>query len=66
MINAEGKLPETVLQGTGKASVGDVFESREQMYAAVRDARYMKDEAYQEAVTRKIRASREAGIDLGI
>lgn len=66
MDKKEGKLPQTIMQGNNATAAQDIFESREQMYAAIRDERYGKDPAYVAKVTQKIRASREAGIDLGI
>lgn len=66
MDEKEGVLPERTIQGSANPPAEDLFESKEQMYAAIRDERYRKDPAYMEKVTRRIRASREAGIDLGI
>ena len=66
METKEGVLPEITLQGAGQGKGVELFESQEQMFAAVRDPRYLKDEAYQAKVTARIRASREAGIDLGL
>lgn len=66
MEEKEGVLPKTIIQGSANPPAEDLFESREQMYAAIRDERYRKDPAYVAKVTRKIKASREAGVDLGI
>lgn len=66
MEAAEGKDPQTIMQGSNKPLAGDIFESKEQMYEAIRNEKYLKDPAYAAKVTAKIRASREAGIDLGI
>ena len=66
MEEKEGSLPDITLQGNGKSGSIELFESQEQMFEAIRDPRYKKDPAYQAKVTKRIRASREAGIDLGI
>lgn len=66
MDEKEGVIPQTIIQGSANPPAEDLFESQEEMYAAIRDERYRKDPAYMKKVTRKIRASREAGIDLGI
>lgn len=65
MENKEGVLP-TFIQGGGQKSTEEIFESQEQMFEAIRDKRYLTDPAYQNKVTNKIRASRKAGINLGI
>lgn len=65
MESKEGKLP-TFIQGGGDKTTEDIFESQEQMFEAIRDKRYLTDPAYQNKVTNKIRASRKAGINLGI
>lgn len=62
----EGKAPQTIIQGKGAAVPETIFESKQQMMEAIRDKRYLQDPAYAAKVTAKIRASREAGIDLGI
>ena len=66
MEENEGSLPEVTLQGSGGSQNIELFESQQQMFEAIRDPRYKKDPAYQAKVTKRIRASREAGIDLGI
>lgn len=66
MEEKEGVLPSVRVKGTGQAITAEVFESQQEMFAAMRDPRYSKDPAYQAKVTAKIRASREAGINLGI
>ncbi len=66
MEEKEGSLPSITLQGKGGSQNLELFESQEQMFAAIRDPRYKKDPAYQATVTKRIRASREAGINLGI
>ena len=64
MDEKEGVLPKYV---TGTAHTeADIFESQAQMFEAIRDKRYNTDPAYREKVTAKIRASRKAGINLGI
>lgn len=65
MENKEGVLPSFV-QGGGQNPSDDIFESQAQMFEAIRDKRYLSDPAYQEKVTKKIQASRKAGINLGI
>ena len=65
MDEKEGVIP-TYVKGSAKPPVTDLFESQQEMFAAIRDARYNKDEAYTAKVTAKIRASREAGKNLGI
>lgn len=66
MDDAEGVPPQITIKGNGGKSGVDIFESQEQMFAAIRDPRYKSDPAYAAKVTAKVRASREAGIDLGI
>lgn len=65
MDEKEGVLP-TLTTGQGKAAPTELFESQQEMFAAIRDERYNKDEAYTAKVTARIRASREAGKNLGI
>lgn len=65
MDKKEGVLP-TFVQGGGQAPTDDIFESQAQMFEAIRDKRYLNDPAYQAKVTKKIQASRKAGINLGI
>ena len=66
MEEKEGTPPELTLQGNGGSQNIELFESQQQMFEAIRDPRYKTDPAYQAKVTKRIRASREAGIDLGI
>ena len=66
MEEKEGKVPETTLNGDGGKPTVELFESQAQMFEAIRDPRYKVDEAYRAKVMKKIQASREAGIDLGI
>ena len=44
----------------------DIFRSQAEMFEAINNPKYRKDEAYRHDVQRKVTASREAGIDLGI
>ena len=66
MEEKEGKVPETQLNGEGGKPAVEMFESQAQMFEAIKDPRYKKDEVYRAKVMKKIQASREAGIDLGI
>lgn len=66
MEEKEGKVPETTLNGDGGKATIEIFESQAQMFEAIRDPKYKVDEAYRAKVMKKIQASREAGIDLGI
>ena len=65
MEEKEGVLPKYTAQGSGKEAI-ELFESQAQMLTAIKDPRYKTDTAYQNMVTAKIKASREAGINLGI
>lgn len=65
MDEKEGKLPQYT-QGSATPPAQDLFESQAQMIEAVRDPRYARDPAYRDKVAKKIRASREAGMDLRI
>lgn len=65
MEEKEGKTPE-YQKGTGDKTSISGFRSQAEMYEAIKDPRYNKDEAYRADVKKKIAASREAGIDLGI
>lgn len=51
------------LAGSQAPSV-DIFESQEELKAAMRDPRYQKDEAYRNRVAAKLSRTRRAGIDL--
>lgn len=53
-------------RGDGDKPALTGYRSKAEMYAAIRDPKYKVDEAYRADVTKKIAASREAGIDLGI
>ncbi len=66
MEEKEGKVPENQITGEGGKPPVELFESQAQMFEAIKDPRYKKDEAYRAKVMKKIQASREAGIDLGI
>lgn len=66
MEEKEGKVPETQLNGEGGKPAVEIYESQAQMFEAIRDPKYKTDEAYRAKVMKKIQASREAGIDLGI
>ena len=65
MEEKEGKTPE-YQKGTGDKTAINGFRSQAEMFAAIKDPKYNKDEAYRADVQKKIAASREAGIDLGI
>lgn len=66
MEEKEGKLPENQISGDGVKITTEVFESQAQMLEAMKDPKYKTDEVYRAKVMKKIHASREAGIDLGI
>ena len=65
MEKDEGVLP-SFIHGGGQDSKPNIFENQAQMFEAIRDKRYNTDPAYQDEVTKKIEASRKAGINLGI
>lgn len=65
MENKEGKTPD-YQKGTGDKATVNGFRSQAEMFEAIKDPKYQKDEAYRNDVHKKIAASREAGIDLGI
>lgn len=65
MDEKEGITPEYTKGDGGTASVA-LFQSQAQMMEAIRDPRHAKDPAYRAEVAKKVAASREAGIDLGI
>jgi len=65
MEEKEGKTPE-YQKGTGDTKSVNGFNSQAEMFAAIQDPKYKKDEFYRSEVQKKIAASREAGIDLGI
>lgn len=66
MEEKEGKMPENTLNGEGGKPSVEMFESQAQMFEAIRDPKYKTDEVYRAKVMKKIQASRDAGIDLGI
>lgn len=65
MEEKEGKTP-NYQKGTGDKPAVNGFRSQAEMFEAIKDPKYNKDEAYRADVQKKIAASREAGIDLGI
>ena len=65
MEEKEGVLPNYQSGDGGKTTVNG-FRSQAEMFEAIKDPKYQKDEAYRADVQKKIAASREAGIDLGI
>ena len=65
MEEKEGKSPD-YQKGTGDTPTINGFRSQAEMFEAINNPKYNKDEAYRADVQKKIAASREAGIDLGI
>jgi hypothetical protein len=65
MEDKEGKNPE-YQKGTGNNVAVAGYRSQAEMFEAIKDPKYQKDPAYRQDVQKKITASREAGIDLGI
>lgn len=65
MEEKEGKTPD-YQKGTGDKPTLNGFRSQAEMFEAIKDPKYNKDEAYRADVQKRIAASREAGIDLGI
>lgn len=65
MEEKEGITPEYTKGDGGKATTA-IFESKAQMIEAIKDPKYKTDEAYRLQIMKKVSASREAGIDLGI
>lgn len=61
----EGKMPE-YSKGEGSKPSQDIFHSQAEMFEAVKDPKYTKDEYYRQQVMKKVAASREAGIELGL
>ena len=53
-------------QGEGGKPAKDIYRSQAEMFEAISNPKYRVDEAYRADVQRKVTASREAGIDLGI
>ena len=66
MEEKEGIRPEYIKGEGNKAPVNGVFRSQAEMFEAICNPKYKKDEAYRSDVQKKITASRLAGIDLGI
>ena len=65
MEENEGIMPQYV-KGDGAKVFQNVFRSKAEMFEAIKNPKYKKDEAYRSDVQRKIAASMRAGIDLGI
>lgn len=65
MDEKEGITP-NYTQGEGGKPAKDIFRSQAEMFEAISNPKYRVDEAYRADVQRKVTASREAGIDLGI
>lgn len=65
MEEKEGITP-NYTQGEGGKPAKDIFRSQAEMFEAISNPKYRVDEAYRADVQRKVTASREAGIDLGI
>lgn len=53
-------------KGDGDKNTMTGYHSQAEMFEAIKDPKYQKDPAYRADVQKKIAASREAGIDLGI
>lgn len=51
-------------RGNSESLTGELFKSRAEMTAAMKDARYAKDDSYRAEVSRKIANTANAGIDL--
>lgn len=65
MEEIEGVIP-NYSKGESGVPAKDIFRSQAEMFEAINNPKYRKDEAYRLDVQRKVTASREAGIDLGI
>ena len=65
MEEKEGITP-NYTQGEGGKPAKDIFRSQAEMFEAISNPKYRVDEAYRADVQKKVTASREAGIDLGI
>ena len=65
MEDKEGKTPD-YQKGSGDKPSVEMFNSQAEMFDAIKDPKYKKDEHYRSVVQKKIAASREAGVDLGI
>lgn len=57
-----GKLVQP--RASSESLTGELFKSRAEMTAAMKDARYAKDEGYRAEVSRKVANTANAGIDL--
>lgn len=66
MEEKEGVMPEYQKGEGSQTPAVEGFRSQAEMFEAIKDPKYNKDEAYRRDVLKKITASREAGIDLGI
>lgn len=64
MEEKEGKTPD-YQKGDGDKPSVEIFHSQAEMFEAIKDPKYKKDEYYRSLVSKKIAASREAGVDLG-
>ena len=65
MEEKEGIIPSYTKGESGKAQT-EIYRSQAEMFEAISNPKYRKDEAYRLDVQKKITASREAGVDLGI
>ena len=65
MEEKEGITPNYTNGEAGKVAK-DIFRSQAEMFEAISNPKYRVDEAYRADVQRKVTASREAGVDLGI
>lgn len=65
MEEKEGITP-NYTNGEGGKPAKDIYRSQAEMFEAISNPKYRLDEAYRADVQRKVTASREAGIDLGI
>ena len=65
MEDKEGITPEYT-KGEGGKPAQDIYRSQAEMFEDIMNPKYKKDEAYRKDVQKKIAASREAGVDLGI
>ena len=65
MEQEEGVMP-NYIKGDGGKPFEDIFRSQAEMFEAISNPKYKKDEAYRKDVQKKIAASTKAGVDLGI
>ena len=65
MEQEEGLMPNYIKGDGGKPSE-EIFRSQAEMFEAISNPKYKKDEAYRKDVQKKIAASTRAGVDLGI